>query len=197
MIKNPFILASASPRRQQILTDLGVCFSVRSADIDESVIEGEGCADYVSRLARQKSQTVFDWSDGQAAVLGSDTCVVINQKILGKPESLEHSIEMLMSLSGRWHDVLTAVSVRDARDQRECLVESKVLFATLNENACRRYWATGEPCDKAGSYAIQGKGGRFVKEIKGSYSAIVGLPVFETAQLLAQFNIPTWDVAEE
>lgn len=195
-LTNQFILASASPRRQQILQDLGVRFTTRSADIDESVVEGESSADYVCRLARQKSQTVLDLVEGSPTVLGSDTCVVVDQKILGKPESQQHAIEMLMTLSGRWHQVLTAVSVQNAEHRHECLVVSEVLFAALDESACRRYWATGEPCDKAGSYGIQGKGARFVKQINGSYSAIVGLPVFETAELLAKFDVATWDVVD-
>ena len=186
------ILASASPRRRQILQDLGVQFTIRAADIDESVLGSESAGDYVCRLAREKSQKVFDLSDKHVAVLGSDTSVVLDGKILGKPESKADAVQMLMSLSGRWHEVVTAVAVVDAEQQHELLVVSKVQFCQLNEQMCASYWQTGEPADKAGSYAVQGIGARFVKQIQGSHSAIVGLPVVETAELLAQFNIPTW-----
>jgi len=186
------ILASASPRRRRILQDLGVKFTIRAADIDESVISGESAGDYVSRLARQKSHKIFDLSDKHTAVLGSDTSVVLDGEILGKPESKANAVQMLMSLSGRWHEVVTAVAVVDAQQQHEVLVISKVQFCQLDEQMCESYWQTGEPADKAGSYAVQGIGARFVKQIQGSHSAIVGLPVVETAELLARFNIPTW-----
>jgi len=186
------ILASASPRRRQILLDLGVKFSIRAADIDESVLNNESAADYVCRLAREKSQKIFDLSDKSAAVLGSDTSVVLDGEILGKPESKADAIQMLMSLSGRWHEVVTAVAVVDAEQQHALIVVSKVQFCQLDEQMCESYWQTGEPSDKAGSYAVQGIGARFVKQIQGSHSAIVGLPVVETAELLAKFNIPTW-----
>jgi septum formation protein len=186
------ILASASPRRKQILTDLGVAFDICSADIDESLLPLESGADYVSRLALEKCQKVFQLSDGAMAVLGSDTSVVIGGKILGKPESERQAIEMLMSLSGQWHEVVTGVAIVDRDKIKQVLVSSAVEFCELEPQMCSAYWRTGEPQDKAGSYAVQGKGARFVKQIRGSYSAIVGLPVVETAGLLDQFGIPYW-----
>lgn len=191
------ILASASARRIQILTELGVEFTSQAADIDESVNDNEACSDYVSRLALQKCQKIFDLTAANTVVLGSDTSVVIDQKILGKPESQEHAVEMLMSLSGRWHQVFTAVSVLDANQHLSKLVVTQVEFCKLDEALCRRYWETEEPLGKAGSYAIQGKGARFVRQIKGSYSAVVGLPVMETAQLLMSFDIPIWNFTKD
>jgi len=191
-VGNVLVLASASPRRRQILADLGVSFSVQSADIDERVNAGELAVDYVQRLAREKCQRVLSMSSEQVTVLGSDTSVVIDGQILGKPKSEQQAVDMLMSLSGNWHKVMTAVAVLNRDKLRQVVVCSDVEFCQLNEQMCRRYWSTGEPADKAGSYAIQGIGARFVRQIRGSYSAIVGLPVVETAELLSEFEIPIW-----
>jgi len=174
-----------------------VSFIARAADIDESVLHPETAEQYVGRLAREKCQKIFDLSDQSTAVLGSDTSVVLDGLILGKPESKEHGLQMLMSLSDRWHKVVTAVSVIDANKQRQALVVSNVEFCKIDEQMCAKYWATGEPADKAGGYGIQGIGARFVKQIQGSYSAIVGLPVVETAELLAQFDIPMWEFVRD
>ena len=186
------VLASSSPRRRQILNDLGVSFSVQSADIDEQVHAAELPIDYVQRLALEKCQRVLSRSDQEITVLGSDTSVIIGAQILGKPQSEQQAVDMLMSLSGNWHKVMTAVAILNRDKQRQIVVCSDVEFCHLNEQMCRRYWSTGEPADKAGSYAIQGIGARFVRQIRGSYSAIVGLPVAETAELLAEFEIPIW-----
>ena len=189
---NVLVLASSSPRRRQILIDLGVSFSVQSADIDEQVHAAELPIDYVQRLALEKCQRVLSRSDQEITVLGSDTSVIIGAQILGKPQSEQQAVDMLMSLSGNWHKVMTAVAILNRDKQRQIVVCSDVEFCHLNEQMCRRYWSTGEPADKAGSYAIQGIGARFVRQIRGSYSAIVGLPVAETAELLAEFEIPIW-----
>ncbi|MEH6446843.1 MAG: Maf family protein [Oceanospirillaceae bacterium] len=190
-MQKELILASASPRRKQLLSDLGVSFGVVSADIDEAVLLNEQPANYVSRLALQKAQKVLSANE-HSIVLGSDTCVVIDQKILGKPESEEDALQMLLSLSGRWHQVLTAVAVISNNQVRQVLVSTQVEFCHLDEQVCHAYWQTNEPQDKAGSYAIQGIGGRFVRQIKGSFSAVVGLPVAETAELLCAFEIDFW-----
>ena len=192
-MQNTLVLASSSPRRKQILTDLGVSFEAQGADIDESLRCGELATDYVQRLAREKCQRILSLSARDITVLGSDTSVVIGQQILGKPESEQQAVDMLMSLSGKWHTVMTAVALLNRDKLRQIVVSSEVEFCQLDEQMCRSYWMTGEPADKAGSYAIQGVGARFVKQIRGSYSAIVGLPVVETADLLQEFNIPIWN----
>lgn len=190
-MQNNLILASASPRRRQLLTDLGVSFSIISADIDEAVLINEQPADYVSRLALQKAQKILSANE-YSVVLGADTCVVVDQEILGKPESQDDALQMLLSLSGRWHQVLTAVAVISKDRIRQVLVSTEVEFCHLDEQVCNAYWQTNEPQDKAGSYAIQGIGGRFVRQIKGSFSAVVGLPVAETAELLSAFEVDFW-----
>jgi len=194
---NHLILASASPRRKQLLAQLGASFDIVSADIDESVNYNERAEDYVCRLASQKCQAVFQQLSKQqrkkgVVVLGSDTSVVIDNVILGKPESEQDSLNMLQMLSGKWHQVLTAVSIISDTEQKTILVRSDVEFVVIDNTTCSAYWQTNEPQDKAGSYAIQGKGARFVKQINGSYSAIVGLPMAETAQLLTEFDVPFW-----
>ncbi|MCJ8341046.1 MAG: Maf family nucleotide pyrophosphatase [Pseudomonadales bacterium] len=192
-MQNTLVLASSSPRRKKILIDLGVSFEAQGADIDESLRSGELATDYVQRLAREKCQRILSLSARDITVLGSDTSVVIGQQILGKPESEQQAVDMLMSLSGKWHTVMTAVALVNRDKLRQIVVSSEVEFCQLDEQMCRSYWMTGEPADKAGSYAIQGVGARFVKQIRGSYSAIVGLPVVETADLLLEFNIPIWN----
>jgi septum formation protein len=194
---NQLTLASSSPRRKELLMQLGVDFNVISADIDESVNKNERAEDYVCRLATQKCQAVFEQlsiedREKGVAVLGSDTTVVIDGKILGKPINQQDSLQMLQMLSAKWHQVLTAVSIISHNKQRTILVVSNVEFVALDIAMCNTYWQSKEPQDKAGSYAIQGKGARFVRQIKGSYSAIVGLPMAETAELLTEFDVPFW-----
>ena len=194
---NQLILASASPRRKQLLAQLGANFDIISADIDESVHDNERAEDYVCRLASQKCQAVFKQLSKEqrkmgVVVLGSDTSVVIDNLILGKPENEQDALNMLQMLSGKWHQVLTAVSIISETKHKTILVSSNVEFVVIDSATCSAYWHTHEPQDKAGSYAIQGKGARFVKQISGSYSAIVGLPMAETAQLLTEFEVPFW-----
>lgn len=182
------ILASQSPRRKELLTQLGFQFSVQASDIDETVVKAEHAYDYVLRLAEQKAQHVFLSLSVSAQehtfVLGSDTSVVCNDIILGKPENEQHCIEMLSLLSKRSHQVYTAIALVSKTGIQRKVIKTDVVFKSLTTAEIKAYWLTGEPQDKAGSYGIQGIAGQFVKSINGSYSAIVGLPLFETAQLL-------------
>lgn len=182
-------LASASPRRLALLQQLGLrCFQY-PVDLDESVHPDESPQSYVLRLAEEKAQAGQQRSGTNLPVLGSDTSVVLGHTILGKPESEAHAVEMLMQLSGRYHQVMTGVAVCQNGVLRSVLSTTEVKFRTLTEQECRRYWQTGEPADKAGGYAIQGLAAIFVESVSGSYSNVVGLPLFETAKLLESFNI--------
>ncbi|MBK4992136.1 septum formation inhibitor Maf [Pseudomonas sp. S37] len=189
---NSLYLASGSPRRRELLTQIGVPFSVISAPIDETPLPGESAPAYVERLARAKAAAGLASLAGQAVVLGADTAVVLDGRILGKPENREAALAMLADLSGREHQVLTAVALDDGQRVHSLCVTSKVSFRTIGADEAQRYWASGEPADKAGSYAIQGLGAVFVTGLVGSYSAVVGLPLSETADLLGQFGIACW-----
>lgn len=184
------LLASASPRRAELLGQIGVKFTQAGVDLDESALTNESPKAQVLRLAAEKANTAWQQSERKAqVVLASDTMVVLDNKALGKPLNAEHAIAMLHSLSGRRHDVMTSVSVRDATRQKTICVVTQVEFGPLSNSQIIEYWATGEPADKAGAYGIQGIGGQFVKSINGSYSAVVGLPLFETVQLLKEFEV--------
>jgi septum formation protein len=185
------ILASQSPRRRELLAQLGYQFTCCPADIDETVKINESPITYVERLAVEKSACIAKSQSQSTLVLGSDTCVVYQNNILGKPESLAQAIDCLTMLSGNTHQVLTAVSVVQGQFSKAVVVSTDVTFKTLSRQEIINYWHTGEPQDKAGSYGIQGIAGQFVKHISGSYSAVVGLPLYETAQLLAEFSCPT------
>ncbi|MFK3818430.1 Maf family protein [Pseudomonas sp. NPDC089407] len=189
---NPLYLASGSPRRRELLTQIGVPFSVVSAPIDETPLPGESAPAYVERLARAKAAAGLASLAGSAVVLGADTAVVLDGRILGKPENREDALAMLADLSGREHQVLTAVALDDGQRVLSLCVTSKVSFRAISADEAQRYWASGEPADKAGSYAIQGLGAVFVTGLVGSYSAVVGLPLSETADLLGQFGIACW-----
>lgn len=182
------ILASQSPRRSELLAQLGFQFSIQASDIDETVFVDEIAHDYVLRLAKQKAQHVFSSlsvaEQEYSVVLGSDTSVVFDGKILGKPDSQEDCIETLSLLSGKQHQVLTAIALAHSAGVTGQVVTTKVTFKKLSKAEIQAYWLTGEPQDKAGSYGIQGIAGQFVKSIDGSYSAVVGLPLYETAQIL-------------
>ena len=190
---NKLILASQSPRRKELLTQLGYQFTTQVADIDETPLQNETPQDYVLRLAKQKAQVIFQSLSGteqaNSIVLGSDTCVVTGDTILGKPEDEAQCISMLEQLSGGNHQVLTSIAAINEQSILSDVVTTEVYFKPLTLNEIKRYWQTGEPCDKAGSYAIQGIGGQFVTKINGSYSAVVGLPLYETAQMLATLGI--------
>jgi septum formation protein len=186
------ILASASPRRVDILNQIGVRFIVAPADIDESRIGNESPTEFVCRLARQKSQTGYESQMGSQPVLGADTIVVCDEKIFGKPRDYADSKRMLSQLSGRAHKVVSAVAINNGGEAAVLMSETLVRFRTISDQECLNYWNTGEPDGKAGSYAIQGFGSIFVESIEGSYSGVVGLPIAETCSLLRRFDIPIW-----
>ncbi|MCV6591058.1 MAG: Maf-like protein [Marinobacterium sp.] len=189
-------LASASPRRKELLQQIGVCARALPVDLDESVLPGEHPREFVARLAREKAEAGFQQAGDVRPALGSDTAVVLNGRIMGKPVDEAQALDMLLSLSGRVHQVMTGVSVVDASKTLTEVVVTDVEFDTISEQQARQYWASGEPCDKAGGYGIQGLGAVFVRRITGSYSAVVGLPLHETAKLLLQFEVPVWQPAE-
>ena len=187
------ILASASPRRRELLTQIGVPFSVVSVDIDETALPGEAAPAYVRRLARAKALAALaQIEDSQVCVLGADTTVVLEGRILGKPTDRKQGLEMLNALSGREHRVLTAIALAHQARCEVRLSESRVCFRPISAVEAERYWDSGEPADKAGGYAIQGWGAVFVRELRGSYSGVVGLPLCETAQLLEEFGMQCW-----
>ena len=177
-------LASNSPRRRELLTQMAVNFSVLPVDVDETRLGGESPLDYVQRVAIAKAQAGWDSAATQLPVLGADTSVVLGNVVLGKPEDAVAAREMLRQLSGGIHDVMTAVALVTA-DKVVCEVcTSAVTFRALSAADIDWYVATGEGKDKAGSYAVQGLGAMFISELRGSYSGVMGLPVFETAALL-------------
>ena len=184
------ILASQSPRRRELLAQLGYQFSVQASDIDEIEEKAEQAYNYVLRLAKQKALHIFNLlpeiEQVNSYVLGSDTSVVFNGQILGKPDNEADCIKTLSLLSNKQHQVLTAVALVSKNSIEEQVITTDVMFKTLTKVEILAYWLTGEPQDKAGSYGIQGIAGQFVKSINGSYSAVVGLPLYETAQLLAK-----------
>ncbi|MDU0113722.1 Maf family protein [Psychrosphaera aquimarina] len=185
MNKHAVILASQSPRRKMLLAHLIDDFTVQAADIDESVLDNETPSEYVSRLSLEKAQHIFK-NNPDAIVVGSDTSVVINDCILGKPADLQDCINILSLLSGKQHQVVTAFTVMNKVKMITKVVVTHVLFKTLTQDEIIKYWHTGEPQDKAGSYAIQGIGGKFVKTINGSVSSVVGLPLVEIEQALKE-----------
>lgn len=187
-------LASGSPRRRELLAQIGVPFVTLGAAIDESALPAEPAHGYVERLALEKARaglaSLADNTD--AVVLGADTAVVLDGQILGKPQTRSEALAMLAALSGREHQVLTAVALASRTRSAVQVVTSRVTFRPLRPGEAEAYWATGEPCDKAGSYGIQGLAAVFVSQLQGSYSAVVGLPLCETAQMLNEFAIPCW-----
>jgi septum formation protein len=184
-------LASVSPRRRELLKQIGVDPVVTAPNIDESVLPGERAPDYVVRMARCKALAIDPHSVG-LPVLAADTIVVIDELILGKPASAAEGVAMLERLSGRTHEVLTAVALASNGVVNLRLSTSEVRFRALSRAECIAYWDSGEPRDKAGAYAVQGRGAVFVEHISGSYSGVMGLPLCETAQLLGRAGIPYW-----
>lgn len=185
-------LASVSPRRRELLDQIGVPHTVVGADIDESVRPGEAPRDYVLRMARQKALTVQERGEA-LPVLAADTTVVLDNTIFGKPRDRDDGLAMLERLSGRTHEVLTAVALANSRDVTLRLSVSTVRFRGLSPGECAAYWETGEPRDKAGCYAIQGRAAVFIDSLSGSYSGVMGLPLFETGELLRAAGVPYWE----
>ena len=173
-------LASTSPRRREILETLGIEFDVVPVETDESPLQGETPGKMVLRLAIAKA----DAADRGEFVLAADTIVVLGDRVLGKPRDADDCVEMLLALSGRTHAVMTGVALKTPTETRSVLSTTDVQFREIGRDEAYRYWQSGEPCDKAGAYGIQGLGGMFVKTIEGSYSSVMGLPVFETVELL-------------
>jgi len=183
------ILASASPRRRELLAQLGVGFTVLAVDADEIPRLGEAPAQYVQRAAAEKSWLARQAAGLRLPVLGADTEVVLDGEVFGKPRDFDHARHLLKRLSGREHEVLSAVSLRHGDRHWQALSRSAVTFRPLSDAEIDAYWATGEPYDKAGAYAIQGIGAVFVERLTGSFSGVMGLPVFETAGLLKKAGI--------
>ncbi len=179
------VLASASPRRADLLRAAGIEFTVRVADIDETQLPDEAPRDYVARLARQKAQAV---ARSDETVLGADTTVVIGNEIAGKPIDAEDARRMLRLLSGQWHEVLTAVALVNNRTVLSEVAVTRVKFAAMSEAEIDWYVETGEPFDKAGAYGIQGLASRFAEGIEGNYANVVGLPVQVVYRMLAELN---------
>ncbi|MDP2903213.1 MAG: Maf family protein [Methylovulum sp.] len=184
------ILASASPRRQELLDQIQVTYTIFPVDIDETPLPNEAPLAYVQRLAAEKSAVCATFVGKTTPILAADTAVVLDSLILGKPKDKEDGLAMLRLLSGKTHQVYTAISLR-GREHTQAVSVTEVTFRPLTEKEIQAYWQGGEPLDKAGSYAIQGKGGLFVASITGSFSGVVGLPLFETGQLLAEQGIDT------
>ena len=182
-------LASKSPRRKELLAQIGVRFEMLMVDVDESLYPGENSFDYVNRLAIEKAQAGAQLVKlGNVPVLGSDTCIVFNEEIIGKPRDESNALEILQILSGKTHKVITAVALCDTERCLSKVQMSKVSFRALSSDEIKVYVKTGEPLDKAGAYAIQGMAARFITHIEGSYSGIMGLPLYETAELLNEFS---------
>ena len=184
------LLASGSPRRRELLKQLGVSFKVAPADIDESIIENEEPADYVIRLSREKALAGLAQNGDSLPALGSDTIVLLDGEILGKPESRSEAENMLLRLSGKTHHVYSAVAlVLDENRVFDTLNITAVTFGEMPRQWIRQYCQGDEPMDKAGAYAVQGGTGQYIRRIEGSYTGVMGLPLFETAELLRRAGL--------
>ncbi len=194
-------LASQSPRRRELLHQIGVKHAVVRASVPEQIGGGESAMDYVQRLAREKAAAGFAEIQHQqlplAPVLGADTLGLIDGEVLEKPRDKVHAHQILRQLSGRTHEVITAVALHSQAQQAQRLSITRVTFRELSDVEIDAYWETGEPQDKAGGYGIQGLGAVFVKEIHGSYSCVVGLPIEATCELLREFQVPWWSSGVE
>ncbi|WP_187487524.1 Maf family protein [Duffyella gerundensis] len=181
-------LASGSPRRRELLTQLGLQFERLITSVVEQRDDHETAEQYVRRLALDKARAGVAVAPTDLPVLGADTLVVLEGEILEKPRDADHAAAMLAMLSGQTHRVMTAVALADRQQHLDCLVTTEVTFRTLTADDIAAYVATGEPMDKAGAYGIQGIGGNFVRKINGSYHAVVGLPLVETSELVSHFH---------
>lgn len=182
------VLASASPRRAELLDQLGVKYTIQVVDIDESSKETESAEDLVKRLAIEKSQAISTEDAQHKPVLGADTLGVLNGELLVKPRDFAHAQYMLKNMSGSWHEIFSAVALSYKNKTLLRINKNRVLFRQLTLAEIEDYWHTGEPQDKAGAYAVQGLAAAFIERIEGSYSGIMGLPLFETADLLETFT---------
>ncbi len=191
MLQASIYLASGSPRRRELLAQIGVSYQILSVAVDETPLAGEDPSHYVSRLALAKARAGHASLQGLALrpVLGADTSVAVDGTILGKPRDRTEGLAMLAALSGRTHRVLSAVALVAGAREATRVQESQVRFRPLTASECQAYWDTGEPADKAGAYAIQGRAAAFIIELIGSYSGVMGLPLFETSELLRDFAI--------
>ena len=189
----PLVLASASPRRRELLQQIGVSFDVIVHDVDETRLPDESAVDYVCRLAQAKAAAVAAQErDGLGRpVLGADTIVVIDGNVLGKPRDADDARRMLTLLSGCEHQVMSAVCVIQGQRSALSMSTTYVRFRPLTGQDIDAYWLSGEPAGKAGAYAVQGLAALFIEHLEGSYSGVVGLPLYETAALLQQFSVPT------
>jgi len=207
-MKTNIILASASPRRKELLEQIGISsFKILAADIDETPLNTEQPSKYVSRMASSKAYEVWKKIAASSAslagtrtlVLASDTSVVLNDEIFGKPETKLDFLSMMARLSSQTHEVITSVHVLELigsgiKSEKAISVVTKVSFKSITMQEMECYWRTGEPADKAGGYGIQGRGALFVQSIEGSYSSVVGLPLKETAELLVGYKIDVWSL---
>jgi septum formation protein len=190
------VLASASKRRSLLLAQIGVRHRPVAADIDETRQPGERPDAYVERLARGKAQAVLETLEDppDRPVLAADTTVVLGERIFGKPADEADCVDMLTALAGQRHEVLTAIALWHDGRLQAITSASYVTFRPIAAEECRRYWASGEPAGKAGAYAIQGLGAVFIARIEGSFSGVMGLPLFETAALLDAAGVRRWQV---
>jgi len=186
----PLLLASASPRRSELLNQVGLEFTVRVTDIDETAREAELPEDYVKRLAGEKALAGVELAGGGMPVLGADTVVLLDDRILGKPASRTEAADMIRSMSNRDHLVLSAVALAQSASQVDIVLNTtRVSFSEVPEEFIDWYCSSDEPLDKAGAYAIQGRIGQFVSRLDGSYSSVMGLPLYETCRLLRNAGI--------
>jgi len=186
-------LASSSPRRRELLDQIGVRYRLINIAIPETPKEGESAQAFVLRMAMEKAQAGkgYQGINTHKPVLGADTAVVVDNDILGKPRNRSDALSMLARLSGRWHEVISAVALIGETSATRVNI-SRVHFRQISDAECENYWQTGEPKDKAGAYGIQGKAAIFINELQGSYSAVMGLPLYETSELLEQAGIAVW-----
>ena len=198
MSSSLLILASASPRREKLLRQLGVNFVSEPQDIIEEKRIDESPEKFVKRMAEGKASSAFGKrKQKDIVVVASDTIVVCDKRVLGKPKDKSDGIKMLLTLSNKTHRVLSAVTVANTLRYKSTVSETSVSFREISEIEAECYWDSGEPEGKAGGYAIQGCGAVFVQSINGSYSGVMGLPLFQTAQLLSEFGINSWQSASE
>ena len=183
------ILASRSPRRQELLTQYGLLFETQEADLDETPIEGESPEAMTERLALAKAKHIYKQNPPQNWILGGDTTVALGEQVLGKPADTREATEMLSALSGTTHRVASAVALVGENFEASLISTTEVIFDTLTSSQIQAYCESKEPFDKAGGYGIQGLAGAYVKELRGSYSGVVGLPLYETRKLLESANL--------